>query len=537
MNQQTGARRARQVSALRHDLRTQLNAILGYSELWLEEAPAAPPPGFCEHLREIHSGGRFLLERLNSLLEPVHAPDLNAAASSLRAGLSLPVRNLIEQTEALLATAPVETAADLHAIRNAALQLFAMIGAAGEEADNSTAAPEAPITAGVVRCSTAVGGGRVLVVDDNAVNRDVLSRRLARDGYAVTLAADGAEALSLLAGGAFDLVLLDIMMPVMNGYEALQRIRADIRYSDLPVLMISSVDEIESVVRCIEMGAEDYLPKPFDPVLLRARVKACVERKRLREAQQRLQKAEQERLRRDLEMAARVQQRLLPESTPQVAGLDLAGGCVPMRAVGGDYFDFLPLDDRHLAVVVADVAGKGMPAALVMAAIAASLRSQAHQHIASTPRLAAALNVQMHNWTDTSEFVTLFYACLDRVERRLRYVNAGHSPPVLVRGSGQVLSLSEGGGPPLGFFPDAAYEQAEIDLAGGDVLVAYTDGVTEACNEQEEEFGEPRLIQTVRDAATCSADGIRQSVLDAVREWCAGAPQSDDITALVMKVL
>jgi sigma-B regulation protein RsbU (phosphoserine phosphatase) len=534
MNQQTGARR---VSALRHDLRTQLNAILGYSELWLEEAPAAPPPGFCERLREIHAGGRFLLERLNALLAPVHAPDLSAAAGGLRAGLGAPVRNLIDQSEALLATAPVETTADMHAIHNAGLKLLAMIGAAGEQADVTEAAPEAPTPAGVAGGPTAAAGGRVLVVDDNEVNRDVLSRRLAREGYAVTLAADGAEALSLLARDSFDLVLLDIMMPVMNGYEALQRIRADIRYSDLPVLMISSVDEIESVVRCIEMGAEDYLPKPFDPVLLRARVKACVERKRLREERQQQQMAEQERLRRDLEMAARVQQRLLPESAPRVAGLDLAGGCVPMRAVGGDYFDFLPLDDRHLAMAVADVAGKGMPAALVMAAIVASLRSQAHQHIASMPRLAAALNVQMYDWTDTGGFVTLFYACLDCVERRLRYVSAGHNPPVLVRASGQVLSLSEAGGLPLGVIPGATYEQAEISLSSGDVLVAYTDGVTEACNEQQEEFGETRLIQAVLNATPCPAHQIWQSVLGAVREWCAGAAQSDDITALVMKVL
>ena len=528
---------AQQVSALRHNLRTLLNAILGYSELWLEEAPAASPPGFSERLREIHSGGRFLLGRLNALLDPVHTPDLNAAASSLRAGLTAPVLSLIDQSEALLATAPVETTGDLGAIHTAGLRLLAMINAAGVPAGVTAAAPPAPTPAGAPGLSTVAAGGRVLVVDDNEVNRDVLSRRLARDGYAVTLAADGAEALSLLARDCFDLVLLDIMMPVMNGYEALERIRTDVRYSDLPVLMISSVDEIESVVRCIEMGAEDYLPKPFDPVLLRARVKACVERKRLREARQEQQKAEQERLRRDLEMAARVQQRLLPESAPRVAGLDLAGGCLPMRAVGGDYFDFLTLDDRRLAVVIADVAGKGMPAALVMAAIAASLRSQAHQHIASLPRLAAVLNVQMHSWTDTSKFITLFYACLDRVERRLRYVNAGHNPPVLIRGGGEVRSLSEAGGLPLGMFPGAVYTQAEIDLARGDVLVAYTDGVTEACNAKYEEFGEARLIQTVRNAAPRPAEAIWQSVLGAVREWCAGAPQADDITALVMKVL
>jgi sigma-B regulation protein RsbU (phosphoserine phosphatase) len=338
----------------------------------------------------------------------------------------------------------------------------------------------------------------VLVVDDNEENRDVLSRRLVRDGHAVTVAENGAKALSLLENEPYDLVLLDIMMPEMNGYETLARIRADARWSDLPVIMISSVDEMDSVVRCIEMGAEDYLPKPFNPVLLRARVGAYLEKKRLRDERTARRKAEQKRLQWEIEMAARVQEKLLPERAPEVAGLDLAGGCVPAGVIGGDYFDFLLLDDCHLGLVMADVEGKGMPAALVMAALVASLRSQAQQYTGAVARLAKSLNLQMHAWTAASKFVTLFYGCLDLRHRQLHYVNAGHNIPLLVRGATrQVLAIPDLGGPVLGVLPDACYEEGTAELDRGDVLLACTDGIAEAFNSQNEEFGEERLTAAV----------------------------------------
>ncbi|MDE3167854.1 MAG: SpoIIE family protein phosphatase, partial [Acidobacteriota bacterium] len=329
-----------------------------------------------------------------------------------------------------------------------------------------------------------------------------------------------------------------IMMPEMNGYETLERIRSDERWSDLPVIMISSLDEMDGVIRCIEMGAEDYLSKPFDPVLLRARAGACVERKRLRDDRAARQRAEQERLRRELEMAARVQRRLLPERCPAIEGLDLACHCEPMREVGGDYFDFLPLDDGHLGLVTADVAGKGMPAALVMAALAASLRSQAHQCAGRAARLAEALNAQMHAWTDTSKFVTMFYGCLDLSARRLCYCNAGHNLPLLARGAGRrIAPIPDAGGPVLGILPHTRYEEGVLDLEKGDVLVAYTDGVTEAFNGEDEEFGEERLAAAVLRHMDKPAAGIREAITAEVSEWRAGAPQSDDLTLVVMKAL
>ena len=341
----------------------------------------------------------------------------------------------------------------------------------------------------------------------------------------------------MLEAESFDLVLLDIMMPQMDGYEVLQRIRSEARWYDLPVIMISSVDEMDSIVRCIEMGAEDYLPKPFNPVLLRARVGACLEKKRLREERAAKQKAEAERLRWELDMAGRVQQRLLPVQFPQIAGLDLAGTCLPARSVGGDYFDFLLLDDFHLGLVMADVQGKGIPAALVMATMAASLRSQARPSIENLAQLMRVLNGQMHDWTETSSFVSLFYACLDLRNRQLRYVNAGHLMPLLVRGQKQeIVAVPDVGGPVLGVLPEAPFEEGAVQMETGDILVAYTDGVTEAFNAQDEEFGDERLVSSVlRNLEQSSAD-ICTSVADSVRAWSVGVPQSDDITLSVMKL-
>ncbi len=533
----------RALAGLRHDMRTLLNAILGYAALWLEDIPRHVDPHLAESLAQIQTLGQKILEQVNELLADSRLADSRYTAllgERLRAELGVMVRDASAKAGELSAACgpgSEQLADDLRKIE-----------AAGHRLENMLANVDgiAPAYAGAARLTprkthsraAQAERGRVLVVDDNEVNRDLLSRRLERDGYVVDLAENGAEALAAIENRSYDLLLLDIMMPVMNGYETLDRIRSDARWSDLPVIMISSLDEMDGVIRCIEMGAEDYLPKPFDPVLLRARAGACVERKRLRGERAARERAEQQRLRQDLEMAARVQRRLLPESIPHIEGLDLAGSCDPMREVGGDYFDFLPLDECHLGLVAADVAGKGLPAALVMAALVASLRSQAHRCEGRAAPLAEALNAQMHAWTDTGKFVTLFYGCLELPSRRLRYVNAGHNLPLLARARARkAVAIGDAGGPVLGVLPGARYEEGVLDLDKGDVLVAYTDGVTEAFNARDEDFGEKRLAAAVLRHRDKSAAGIEEAITAEVREWRGEAPQSDDVTLVVLKVV
>ena len=285
---------------------------------------------------------------------------------------------------------------------------------------------------------------------------------------------------------------------------------------------------------------------------------------------------EEERLRRELRMAEEVQRRLFPERAPACDGVDLAGSCRPARGIGGDYYDFLVLDERLTGLAVADVAGKGISAALLMSIVQASLRSQAASaKDGSLAELVSTMNQLMYGSTGAASFASFFYAQFDSRSGRLTYVNAGHNPPLLLRaavGGGKVArprgvsheaARARGawttsaaaveeeaatcetpagpetlttGGPVIGVISDCVYEQATVEMRSGDVLLAYTDGVTEALNTADEEFGEERLIRVLEDAAHLTAEELRAEVVRRVGEWCGTAPQHDDLTVVVLKV-
>ena len=274
---------------LRHDLRTPFNGILGYSDMLLETAAEDGHEVLVPGLKELVSAARDLLASINAELAPereVHPTALDALGRSVLAQAI----ELDRQSESLLALArdrSPDALGDLAKIHAAIVQLSRLaqqrlLDAPSVVAETpQTGTPEergefAPLPARQL-------SGIALVVDDNEINRDLLTRRLEREGCGSAQAAGGAEALELLAKGGFDVVLLDVLMPGLDGYEVLRRIKATPALRDLPVIMISSLDEMSSVVRCIEMGAEDYLPKPFDPVLLRARVGASLEKKHHRD--------------------------------------------------------------------------------------------------------------------------------------------------------------------------------------------------------------------------------------------------------------
>src|SRR5688572_13663904 len=247
---------------------------------------------------------------------------------------------------------------------------------------------------------------------------------------------------------------------------------------------------------------------------------------------------EQEKLRRDLALAGEVQRRLLPAQPPARSDAAFAAFTLPARTVGGDYYDFLELQDDRLAIAVADIAGKGIPAALLMSAVQASLRVMAAEPGLPSSRLVSQMNRFLHRSTATSSYATFFYAQLDIRGRRLHYVNAGHNPPYLVRRQGEVVEIVElsTGGTVLGLFPEADYEDGSADLLPGDLLVAFTDGVTEARDTAGEEFGEERVKALLRAAAGASAEELSAALARQIREWTAGAEQHDDITFVIAKV-
>jgi predicted permease len=252
---------------------------------------------------------------------------------------------------------------------------------------------------------------------------------------------------------------------------------------------------------------------------------------------------EEEKLRRDLALAAEVQKRLLPDHPPDALFASLAAVSIPARSVGGDYYDFLEIGDHRIGLALADVSGKGIAAALIMSVVHASLRIISADGETPLPQLASRMNGFLHRCTQANSYATFFYAQLDENGTRLRYVNAGHNPPYLVRAasgdaSGALPEIQElrAGGTVIGLFPQMLYEEAAVDLYAGDVLVMFTDGVTEALSVDGEEFGEARLQLLVREVASLPVQQISVRLADALRTWTQGAPQHDDLTFVLMKV-
>jgi predicted permease len=248
---------------------------------------------------------------------------------------------------------------------------------------------------------------------------------------------------------------------------------------------------------------------------------------------------EQEKLRRDVALAAEVQKRLLPEKSPETGMGRLAAVSLPARSVGGDYYDFLDMGDRRIGIALADIAGKGVAAALIMSVVQASLRIISAEGNISLPELAAKMNHFLYRSTRSNSYATFFYAQVDEARRQLSYVNAGHNPPYLLRSAGlstpEIEELATGG-MIIGMFPHARYEEARVDLRPGDVLVAFTDGVTEALNPGEEEFGEERLKELLRRVAHLPVEEMSAEISQQLKSWIDNAPQHDDLTFVVMKV-
>jgi serine phosphatase RsbU (regulator of sigma subunit) len=246
---------------------------------------------------------------------------------------------------------------------------------------------------------------------------------------------------------------------------------------------------------------------------------------------------EHKRLQRDLALAAEVQKRLLPRQSLETAVVALAAVSLPARSVGGDYYDFLDLPGHRTAIALADVAGKGVAAALIMSVVQASLRVISSDPDISLPQLAAKLNHFLYRSTGSNSYATFFYAQLEESKRELRYVNAGHNPPYLLRAdaSAAVEELATGG-TIIGMFPQARYEEGTVELRRGDVLAVFTDGVTEALNPREEEFGEERLKGLLGRLTPLPVEEMSSRISQELKDWIQDAAQYDDLTFVLMKV-
>jgi sigma-B regulation protein RsbU (phosphoserine phosphatase) len=377
----------------------------------------------------------------------------------------------------------------------------------------------------------------LLVVDDDEANRTLLVRRLAREGYThVLTAADGAEALALLRGRAIDLVLLDVMMPGLDGYQVLEALRADERLRHVPVIMISALDRLDSAVRCIELGAEDYLTKPFDPVLLRARVAATLEKKRLRDEIA----ATRDRLAHELRAARAMQLAMVPATFPAPTAerpVEVFASLQPAREVGGDLYDFFWRDARTFCFVVGDVSGKGAGAALHMARTRTLIRQDARLTSCGLEELATMVNAELAVGNTAVTFVTAVLGILDVPSGVLRVCNAGHPPPYVVDAEGAVTRLDSGPAQlPLGMDETTEYTAVERMLAPGETLFLYTDGLVEAKRDDGARFGEARLDAALAGLAGASAEATVATALDAVAKFMRGASCGDDVAVMAIRL-
>jgi len=373
----------------------------------------------------------------------------------------------------------------------------------------------------------------VLIVDDNPANLRLLSGMLVENGYKVRSAISGTLALMAAQTAPPDMILLDINMPGMSGFEVCQRLKDDERVRDIPVIFISALDATSDKVRAFDTGAVDYIAKPFHLEEVLARVETHLSLRRL---QQRLERANM-RFEEELKLAGNVQASFLPNKLPNLSGWGLTAKLIPARETSGDFFDFIPLDGGKYGVVVADVTDKGTAAALFMALSRTLLRTYAAEYVGQPELAFQAVHRRILDDTNTRQFVTVFFGILDPISGALTYANAGHNPPYLFRiRNGREIHELENTGPPLGLrmFVDLVWDRETIALEPGDVLVLYSDGITEAQNIHEDFFDDERLLGVVQANAGRSAQEIQDAILADVRGFMGGAPQADDITLFVL---
>ena len=373
--------------------------------------------------------------------------------------------------------------------------------------------------------------GDILIVDDTPANLRLLTQMLAEQGYHVRPVPEGSMALAAVQAEPPDLILLDIRMPGMNGYEVCEHLKADTLTCDIPIIFISALDAIQDKVRAFTVGGVDYVTKPFQVEEVLARVETHLA---LRNLQKQLQDANWK-MAQELALAGEVQTSFLPHDFPDITGWQLTATLKPAREMSGDFYDLIPLPDGRLGILIADVCDKGAGAALYMALSCPLIRTYAAEYPAQPESVLNAVNRRILNDNYTYHFVTVFYSILDPNTGTLEYCNAGHLPPYLIsaHGSGSVQSLTRTG-IPLGLFADGNFERGLVQLEPNDILVLYTDGITEALNAQGSFYGEDRLLESVRAKLGCPAREIQDTILADVQNFAGDTPQSDDIALIVL---
>ena len=379
---------------------------------------------------------------------------------------------------------------------------------------------------------------KVLVVDDEEdlelLIRQKFRRRIRSGELEFLFAHNGREGLLKLAQNRdIHLVFSDINMPVMDGLTMLHQLaEADL---DVQAVIVSAYGDMDNIRTAMNRGAFDFLTKPIDFSDLEITLEKGIGH--VRSLQASLETRDKlVSIKRELEVASQVQMSALPSELPANPHYDVKALIYPAKEVGGDFYDYFQIDQYRLALAIADVAGKGIPAALFAMVTRALLKSMVSQYESPAAALGA-VNTQLCDGNDSCVFITMFFGVFDMRSGGFLYSNAGHNAPRVVRKDGSIDVVASTGNLVLGIDLEQKYNNAEVQLYPGDTLILYTDGVTEAENEQEEEYGEPRMDERLPGIAADDARAIVDGIVESVREFTGDAQQSDDITCVVARFL
>lgn len=372
------------------------------------------------------------------------------------------------------------------------------------------------------------GVGRVLIADDQQHILDALQMLLRNYGFSTETVTHPAGVLRELQSGPFDAVLMDLnyTRDTTGGGEGLDLV-SRIRSIDstVPIVVMTAWSTVDLAVEAMRRGASDFVQKPWENQDLLQKLRTQTAWARAQRSAQRLREEE-------VQDAREIQASLLPRKLPTVSGYEIAAITQPLRFVGGDYYTVLQTSERHVAFCIADVAGKGLPAALLMSSLHTALTPLIWQRLA--PReVCQRLNRVLCDLTPLGKFISLFYGVLDLAEGVITYCNAGHNPPVLIRRDGSSCEL-DAAGAVMGQFPRWRYEQSEAKLTAGDKLLLFTDGLVEASNSAQEWFGEQNVVRVAEENSECDAEELMQLLLRSVSRHCEGRFQ-DDATLIVVR--
>lgn len=548
-------------SRARHSVRTRLNHIVGYGDILRQDAEEAGREGLEDLFNRIRDSALSLRAPLDSRFASAGAPagsDLGGLEQDIYAILFQLIALIQESKQRAQEYDDFSLSRDIDKMLEAAngvLELLEVERAGAAEPDALPRVAPAPSTE-ATEDGPPSRTGRILVVDDNLFNRELLARHLERQGHVVCTAADGLAALELLNAENFDIMILDVMMPGMNGYQTLERVRADERFSDLYIIVISALSDTHSIARCIQLGAEDYLPREFEPVILKARIESCLEKKSLKEEQALYVSAlveTQERLRAELRGGASYVRSLLP---PRISAPALRSDWmfIPSASLGGDVFGYhrirrteeedaarelsaetLAAPGARLAIYLIDVSGHGIESALFSVTLMNLLKTQVltgtdfADPASVLARLAASFRMEEQNYL----YFTAWYGVWEPAARTITYASAGSPPAIMISRDGQGAEL-ETGGMMVGLDPKTLYSNQTKEISPGCRLYLFSDGVYEFRDKSDRIFGLEPFTELLRDRvrATDFSKSALDGILHDVQSRAAKTRFLDDVSLM-----